>query len=52
MLKDYDMSALYHPGKANLVVDALSRITMGSVFHIDEANKDLVKDDHRFLGWV
>ena len=31
LLKDYDMSFLYHPGKANLVEDALSRTTMGSV---------------------
>ncbi|WMV58863.1 hypothetical protein MTR67_052248, partial [Solanum verrucosum] len=31
ILKDYDMSVLYHPGKANVVVDALSRLSMGSV---------------------
>ena len=24
LLKDYDMSVLYHPGKANVVADALS----------------------------
>ncbi|KAH0761202.1 hypothetical protein KY290_017275 [Solanum tuberosum] len=30
LLKDYDMSILYHPGKANVVVDALSRLSMGS----------------------
>ncbi|WMV29094.1 hypothetical protein MTR67_022479 [Solanum verrucosum] len=30
-LKDYDMNVLYHPGKANIVVDALSRLSMGSV---------------------
>jgi len=24
-LKDYDFGLLYHPGKANVVVDALSR---------------------------
>ncbi|WMV32908.1 hypothetical protein MTR67_026293, partial [Solanum verrucosum] len=30
-LKYYDMNVLYHPGKANLVVDALSRLYMGSV---------------------
>ena len=29
-LKDYDMSVHYHPGKENLVVDALSRLSMGS----------------------
>ena len=47
LLKDYDMSALYHLGKANVVADALSCMTMGSVSHIEEAKKDLVKDDHR-----
>ena len=47
MLKDYDMSVLYHPGKANVVVDALSRMTMGSVSKIDEAKKDIAKDVHR-----
>ena len=44
MLKYYDMSALYHPGKANVVADALSFMTMDSVSRIEEANKDLVRD--------
>ena len=52
MLKDYDISVLYHPDKANVLDDALSLFTMGSVSHIDEANKDLVKDVHYLLGWV
>ena len=47
MLKDYDMSVLYHPCKANVVADTLSRMTMGSVSHINEAKKDLVKAVHR-----
>ena len=47
LLKDYDRSVLYHPIKANVLADVLSRTTMGSVSHIDEANKDLVKDFHR-----
>ena len=46
MLKDYDMSVLYYPGKANVVVDALSHTTMGSVSHVDEPKKHLVKDVH------
>ncbi|WMV08149.1 hypothetical protein MTR67_001534, partial [Solanum verrucosum] len=29
LLKDYDISILYHPGKANVIVDALSRFSMG-----------------------
>ena len=40
------MSVYYHPGKANVVADALSRLSMGSVAHVDEKN-DLVKDVHR-----
>ena len=47
LLKDYDMSVLYHIGKANMVADALSHTTMGSVSHIDEDKKYLVKDVHR-----
>ena len=32
--KDYYMSVYYHPGKANVVVDALRRLFMGSVAHV------------------
>ena len=45
--QDYDMSVHYHPGKANVVTDALSRLSMGSVAHVEEKRKDLVKDVHR-----
>ncbi|XP_069154386.1 uncharacterized protein [Solanum lycopersicum] len=45
--KDYDMSILYHRGKANVVADALSRMIMGSVSLVEEAKKYLVKDVHR-----
>ena len=33
LLKDYDMTILYHPGKENVVADALSRkaVSMGSI---------------------
>ena len=46
MLKNYDISVLYHPVKANVVLASLSRMTRGSVSHIDEAKKDLVKEVH------
>ncbi|KAH0748432.1 hypothetical protein KY290_027664 [Solanum tuberosum] len=36
LLKDYDMSALYHLDKANVVVNALRRLSMGSVAHIED----------------
>ncbi|WMV58673.1 hypothetical protein MTR67_052058 [Solanum verrucosum] len=46
-LKDYDMSVLNHPGKVNVVVDALSRLSMGSVAHVEEEKRELAKDVHR-----
>ena len=48
MLKDYDMSVLYHPGKANVIIDAFSHMTMGIFSHVEEVNKNLAKDVHRF----
>ncbi|KAH0713646.1 hypothetical protein KY289_009605 [Solanum tuberosum] len=46
-LKDYDMSVHYHPGNANVVADDLSRLSMGSVAHVEEEIKELAKDVHR-----
>ena len=36
LLKDYDVTILYHPGKANVVADTLSRKagSMGSLAHL------------------
>ena len=39
--KDYDVSVDYHPGKANVVGNALSRLFMGSVAHVEEERKEL-----------
>ncbi|KAH0780669.1 hypothetical protein KY290_000267 [Solanum tuberosum] len=47
LLKDYDMSILYHPSKANVVVDALSRLSMRSTTHFEEGKKELAKEVHR-----
>ena len=44
LFKDYDMSILYHPGKVNVVVDALSRFSMGSTSHVKEEKRELSKD--------
>ncbi|KAJ8763851.1 hypothetical protein K2173_003633 [Erythroxylum novogranatense] len=44
LLKDYDCQILYHPSKANVMVDALSRKSMGSLYHIPMQKKELVKD--------
>ena len=41
------MSILYHPGKANVVDDALSRLSMGSTTHVEEEKRELAKDVHR-----
>ena len=40
LLKDYDMSVLYHICKSNVVAYALSRMTMGNVTHVEEGKKD------------
>lgn len=34
LLKDYDYMIDYHPGKANVVADALSRKAAGSLSYI------------------
>ena len=47
LLKDYDINVLYHTEKANMVVDALSYMNMGNVYHVEESMNDLVNDVHR-----
>jgi len=41
------MSIIYHSGKANVVVDALSRLSMGSTAHVEKGKKELAKNMHR-----
>ena len=42
------MSIFYHhPGKANVVFDALRRLSMGNTSHLEEEKKELAKDMHR-----
>ncbi|WMV24220.1 hypothetical protein MTR67_017605 [Solanum verrucosum] len=43
----YDMNVLYHPGKANVVVDALNRLSIGIVAHVEEEKKEFARDVHR-----
>lgn len=53
LFKGYYMSVLYCPDKANMVLDTLSHMTMGSGSHIDETKKNILKEFHRFLRlWV
>ena len=33
-----------HLGKSNVLANALSRLSMGSVAHVEEGRKELVKD--------
>ncbi|XP_075097810.1 uncharacterized protein LOC142175138 [Nicotiana tabacum] len=47
LLKDYDCSILYHPRKANMVADALSRKSMGCLAHIAPTKRLLAKDIQR-----
>ena len=49
MMKDYDCTILYHPGKANVVADALSQKSMGSLAHISMARRPLITDMRRML---
>ncbi|XP_049367958.1 uncharacterized protein LOC125832810 [Solanum verrucosum] len=51
LLKDYDMTILYHPGKANVVANALSRKTpnMGSLAAISVERRPLVRDVQRLF---
>ena len=46
LLKNYDITILYHPGKANVVEDALSRKaeSMGSLAHLQVSRRPLARE--------
>lgn len=48
LLKDYDCIILYHSG--NVVVDALSRKSMGSMAHITFVKRPLIREIHELEG--
>lgn len=41
------MTMFYHPGMTNVVVDSLSRLSMGSTAYFEEDKKQLEKDENR-----
>ncbi|WMV38449.1 hypothetical protein MTR67_031834 [Solanum verrucosum] len=45
LLKDYDVTIQYHPGKANVPVDALSRkgVSLGSLAYLSVSKRPLAK---------
>ena len=42
----------YHTGKANEISNYLSRLSMGSVAHVEKKRKELVEDVHRLARLV
>ena len=50
LLKDYDCSILYHHGKANVVADALSRKSTGSLTHISTERRSIIKELHELIN--
>ncbi|KAF3677943.1 Phosphoinositide phosphatase family protein isoform 1 [Capsicum annuum] len=46
LLKDYDMSVLYHPRKANVVENALSRFSTSIFSYVEGVKKKIVSEVH------
>ena len=41
------MSVIYHPGKSNVVVDALRCMSMVSLARVENEKKELVRNERR-----
>ena len=50
LLKDYDCTILYHPGKTNVIADALSRKSMGNLAHIAIQKRRMVREVRNYLN--
>ena len=44
------MSFHYHPGNANVVVDALTRLSIGNTNHVEEEMRNFAKDVHNLAS--
>jgi hypothetical protein len=53
LIKDYDLEINYHPGKANVIADALSRRSHVNMLATRELLLDFCKEFEKLnLGWV
>jgi hypothetical protein len=53
LIKDYDLGINYHPGKANVIVDALSRRSLVYMLATRELLPEFCKKFEKLnLGWV
>ncbi|XP_070014085.1 uncharacterized protein [Nicotiana sylvestris] len=50
LLKDYDIDILSHPRKSNVVADALSRKSIGSLAHLEAYQRSLAKEVHQLAS--
>ncbi len=49
LLKDHNCTIQYHPGKANMVADALSRKSSGSLAYISIKRRLMIGELHELL---
>ncbi|KAJ1684802.1 hypothetical protein LUZ63_016192 [Rhynchospora breviuscula] len=52
LMKDYDMELVYHPGKSNVVADALSRKNHGNLATLITQQHELLEDMRRLELWI
>ncbi|XP_070017311.1 uncharacterized protein [Nicotiana sylvestris] len=50
LLKDYDVDILYHPGKENVVANALSRRSMGSMSYLQPEKMGIAHEVHQLAS--